>query len=59
MTATFSTITSKLGVHVDTTNHSTQRAAENAARRALKSGAADSAAVWTKGNAISYFGSGR
>lgn len=55
----FSTITSKLGVHVDTTNHSTQRAAEMAARKAIKSGAADSAAVWTKNEAISYFGTGR
>lgn len=56
---TFSTITSKLGVHVDTTTHSTQRAAEMAARKALKSGAADSAAVWTENEAIRYFGSGR
>jgi hypothetical protein len=59
MTATFSTITSKLGVYVTTTNHSTQRAAEMAARRAIKSSTADSAAVWTEHNAISYFGTGR
>jgi hypothetical protein len=55
----FSAITSKLGVYVDTTTHASQRTAEMAARRAIKSGAADSAAVWTQGNAISYFGSGR
>lgn len=58
-TAQFSTITSKLGVHIDTTTHATQRAAEMAARKAIKSGAADSAAVWTRGNAISFFGTGR
>lgn len=59
MTATYSTITSKLGVHIDTTSHATRRAAEMAARRAIKTGNADSAAVWTAGNAISYFGTGR
>jgi nucleotide-binding universal stress UspA family protein len=65
MTATFTAITSKLGVHVDTTTHATQRAAEMAARRAIKAGAADSAAVYVKdasaygSTAISYLGSGR
>jgi hypothetical protein len=55
----FAAITSKLGIHVDTTNHKTRRAAEMTARRAIKSGTADSAAVWTAGNPVSYFGSGR
>lgn len=70
MTTPYSTITSKLGVHVDTTTHKTRRAAEMVARRAIKSGLADSAAVYVKDDprmrpstygstAVSYFGTGR
>lgn len=61
----FSTITSKLGRHVDTTNHDTQAEAEKAAECAIETGTADSAAVWTEsddeyGNkAVAYFGTGR
>lgn len=58
----FATITGKLGVHVTTTTHKTQRAAELAAKRAIKSGAADSAAVWTGGpfdsRQVAVFGRG-
>lgn len=56
---TYTAITSKLGVHVDSTTHQTQRAAEMAARRAIKSGVVDSAAVWSNGQPLSYFGMGR
>jgi len=55
----FTTITSRLGVHVNTSTHATQRAAETAARKAIAHGEADSAAVWTDTKAIAFFGSGR
>lgn len=54
--AAFAAITSRLGVHVTTTQHATQRAAEMAARKAIKTGAADSAAVWTATSQVSSFG---
>jgi len=56
---TFSTITSKLGIYVTTTNHTTKDGAKRAARKAIKSGVADSAAIYTDGVAVAYFGSGR
>lgn len=59
MTANFATITSTLGVQTCTTTHSTRRAAEMAARQAIRSGAADSAAVWTATEAVAFFGQGR
>lgn len=55
----FATVTSKLGVHVATTTHATQRAAELAAGRAVEGGAADSAAVYRGQEAVRFFGSGR
>jgi hypothetical protein len=55
----YAAITSKLGVHVVTTTHDTQRAAEIACRRSIRSGAADSAAVWSATEQIAIFGSGR
>lgn len=58
-TEQFATITSKCGVHVDTTAHRTQRAAEMAARRSIKAGTADSAAVYDNHTAVKFFGSGR
>jgi nucleotide-binding universal stress UspA family protein len=65
MNATYTAITSRLGIHIDSTSHTTQRAAEMAARRAIKNGTADSAAIYVKDNspygstAINYFGTGR
>ncbi|MEV1157769.1 hypothetical protein AB0J27_20455 [Micromonospora chokoriensis] len=62
MTATaapFATITARLGVHVATTQHASQRAAEIAARKAIRSGKADSAAVWTATDKVAIFGAGR
>jgi hypothetical protein len=59
-TAPFAAVTSKLGVHAATTPHRTQRAAELAARKAIREGRADSAAVYGEGiDPLSYFGSGR
>lgn len=55
----FATITSRLGVHAGTTTHNTQRAAEIAARKAIASGHADSAAVWTATEMVNSFGAGR
>jgi hypothetical protein len=57
--APFATITARLGVHQATTQHATQRAAEMAARKAIKAGAADSAAVWTATEMVNLFGRGR
>lgn len=57
--AEFATITARLGVHVATTQHTTQRAAEMAARKAIKSGAADSAAVWNAATQVNLFGRAR
>jgi hypothetical protein len=58
------TLTSKLGVHVASSKHPTRRAAETKAKLAIRTGAADSAAVWTDGDwslaePVAYFGSGR
>ncbi len=54
--AAFATITSRLGIHQATTQHATQRAAEMAARKALKAGLADSASVWTATAQVASFG---
>lgn len=55
----FTAITSKLGVHVGSTNHRTADAAAKAARAAIRTGKADSAAVWSGNQPLQYFGSGR
>jgi hypothetical protein len=54
-TAPFATITARLGVHVATTRHATRRAADMAARKAIRSGVADSAAVWTATEQVAAF----
>ena len=57
---TYAAVTSRLGVHVETIPAATQRAAEMAARKAIREGRADSAAVYGDNiDALSYFGSGR
>lgn len=52
------------GTHTRTTQHNTRRSAEAAAQRAIKTGAADTAAVWTVNNQlatlneqVAFFGS--
>jgi hypothetical protein len=55
----FTTITSRLGVHVNSSTHATQRAAELAARKAIAHGDADSAAIWTATEAVAFLGTGR
>lgn len=57
-TGTYATITSRLGVHVATTGHTSRRAAEQTARQAIRSGSADSAAVVTGTETLRYFGLG-
>lgn len=57
--APFATITARSGIHLATTQHQTRRAAEVAARKAVKSGDADSAAVWTATEQVALFGIGR
>ena len=58
-TKQFASITSKLGVHIDTTTHTTKAAADRACRKAITAGNADSAATYDGHEAVSFFGSGR
>lgn len=55
----FALITSRLGVHVSTTEHATERAARMAFNRARKAGAVDSGAAYVGSDAVAFYGSGR
>lgn len=57
----YTTMISKLGVHVTNITRPTQRGAEMAARKAIKAGHGDSAAIFapTGDNPVKYLGSGR